>query len=40
MVFVIGERINIFNIFETIDLNDNNLKKKLRNKESLIEKRL
>ena len=26
MVFVIGERINIFNIFETIDLNDNNLK--------------
>ena len=25
MVFVIGERINIFNIFETIDLNDNNL---------------
>jgi len=28
MVFVIGERINIFNIFETIDLNDNNLKMK------------
>ena len=25
MVFVIGERINRFNIFETIDLNDNNL---------------
>ena len=40
MVFVIEERIIIFNIFETIDLNDNNLKKKLRNKESLIEKRL
>ena len=28
MVFVIGEKINIFNIFETIDLNDNNLKMK------------
>ena len=30
MIFVIGERINIFNIFETIDLNDNNLKKKIK----------
>ena len=28
MVFVIEERIIIFNIFETIDLNDNNLKMK------------